>query len=56
MFHFLFTNFWRWPFSENVIQASLHLIRIINWLHDANEPLAKDIYNIARVLALYKSY
>ena len=55
IFHFLFTNFgWR-PFSEKVIQASLHLIRIINRLHDANEPLAKDIFRLCPDLPSKKS-
>lgn len=30
IFHFLFTNFRPWPFSEKTIQESLHLISIIN--------------------------
>lgn len=30
IFHFLFTNFRPWPFSEKAIQESLHLISIIN--------------------------
>ena len=54
IFHFLFTNFVRRPFSENVIQASLHLIRIINRLHDANEPLAKDIFRLCPDLPIQK--
>ena len=47
IFHFLFTNFGRQPFPEKVIQASL--IRIINRLHDANEPLAKDIFGCVQI-------
>ena len=55
IFHFLFTNFGRRPFSEKVIQASLHLIRIINRLHDADEPLAKDIFRLCPDLPIQKT-
>ena len=51
---FLFTNFGRRPFSEKVIQASLHLICIINRLHNANEPLAKDIFRLCPDLPIQK--
>ena len=44
IFHFLFTNFGRRPFSEKTIQASLCLICIINRLQGVNEPLAKDTF------------
>ena len=44
--HFLFTNFGRQPFSKETIHPSLYLICIINRLHDANEPLAKDILRL----------
>ena len=36
-------NFGWHTFFEKTIQASLYLICIINKLHDANEPLVKDI-------------
>ena len=55
IFHFLFTNLGRRPFSEKVMQASLHLISIINGLHDANEPLAKGIFSLCPDLPIQKS-
>ena len=38
--------FWRQTFFEKTIQASLYLICVINRLHDATEPLMKDILSL----------
>ena len=41
-------------FLKKMIQESLHLICIINRLHDANEPLAKDKFRLCTDLPIQK--
>ena len=55
IFHFLFTNFGGRPFSEKIIQTSPHLICIINRLHNANQPLAKDIFRLCPDIPIQKN-
>ena len=54
IFHFLFTNFGRLTFCEKTIQGYVYLICIINRLHDANEPLSKDILRLCSDLLIQK--
>ena len=54
IFHFLLTNFRRRPFCEKVVQESLHLIRTMNRLYDADKPLGKDMCRICPDLPIQK--